>query len=142
MTSAILTNTIEADRKAKRFEQESQSQFIRDRDIIRDLEQQRDKLDLNVVELKRQTVELQKTQSILKQKMSENEDKYHDTVQYLEAKLNALYDDFVPQKELSDEQKYFPSSFISFEVHSNESSPYSSSETKPTKKSMPSANPI
>ncbi|GJV11856.1 integrase, catalytic region, zinc finger, CCHC-type containing protein [Tanacetum coccineum] len=32
---------IEADRKAKRFEQESQSQFIRDRDTIRDLEQQR-----------------------------------------------------------------------------------------------------
>ncbi|GJU92659.1 hypothetical protein Tco_1317415 [Tanacetum coccineum] len=57
-------------------------------------------------------------------------------------KLNALYDDFVPQKELSDEQKYFPSSFISSEVHSNESSPSSSSETKPTKKSMPSANPI
>ncbi|GJT60508.1 retrovirus-related pol polyprotein from transposon TNT 1-94 [Tanacetum coccineum] len=57
-------------------------------------------------------------------------------------KLNALYDDFVPQKELSDEQKYFPSSFISSEDHSNESSSYSSSETKPTQKSMPSANPI
>nr|GEW68240.1 hypothetical protein [Tanacetum cinerariifolium] len=26
--------------------------------------------------------------------------------------INALYKDFVPQKELSDEQKYFPSSFI------------------------------
>ncbi|GKE36309.1 hypothetical protein Tco_1459714 [Tanacetum coccineum] len=57
-------------------------------------------------------------------------------------KLNALYNDFVPQKELSDEQKYFPSSCISSKVHSNESSPYSSSETKPTKISMPSANPI
>ncbi|GJT20555.1 hypothetical protein Tco_0890492 [Tanacetum coccineum] len=243
---------IEADRKAKRFEQESQSQFIHDRDIIRDLEQQRDKLDLNVVELKRKTVELQKTQSILRRKMSENEDKYHDTVLDLEVKvkknedtvlkignslqgmfmlgpkpmsfydsklkhglgyanpytlkkaisqnpklynasclddskihmnvrdtediledatksqikmknkmkdliaiqktqnvctidynkLNALYDDFVPQKKLSDEQKYFPSSFISSEVHSNESSPYSSFETKPTKKSMPRANLI
>ncbi|GJR75038.1 retrovirus-related pol polyprotein from transposon TNT 1-94 [Tanacetum coccineum] len=77
---------IEADRKAKRFEQESQSQFICDLDIIRDLEQQRDKLDLSVVELKRQTVELQKTQSILKQKMSENKDKYNDTVLDLEAK--------------------------------------------------------
>ncbi|GJU58222.1 integrase, catalytic region, zinc finger, CCHC-type containing protein [Tanacetum coccineum] len=52
---------IEADRKARRFEKESQSQFIHDRDIIRDLEQQRDKLELSVVELKRQTVELQKT---------------------------------------------------------------------------------
>ncbi|GJW40635.1 gag-pol polyprotein [Tanacetum coccineum] len=65
---------------------ESQSQFIHDRDVIRDLEQQRDKLELSVVELKRQNVELQKTQSILKRKMSENEDKYHDTVLDLEAR--------------------------------------------------------
>ncbi|GJW35660.1 integrase, catalytic region, zinc finger, CCHC-type containing protein [Tanacetum coccineum] len=57
-------------------------------------------------------------------------------------KSNALYDYFVPQKELSDQQKYFPSSFISSEDPLNESLPYSSSETKPTKKSMPSANPI
>ncbi|GJV43510.1 hypothetical protein Tco_1428046 [Tanacetum coccineum] len=57
-------------------------------------------------------------------------------------KLNALYNDFVPQKELSDEQKYFPSTFISSEDHSNESSSYSSFETKPTQKSMPIANPI
>nr|GFA57430.1 hypothetical protein [Tanacetum cinerariifolium] len=51
------------------------------------LEQQRDKLDLNVVELKSQTVELQKTQSILKRKMSENKDQYHDTVLDLKAKV-------------------------------------------------------
>ncbi|GJW83458.1 gag-pol polyprotein [Tanacetum coccineum] len=50
------------------------------------LEQQRDKLDLSVVEFKRQIVELQKTQSILKRKMNENEDKYHDTVLDLEAR--------------------------------------------------------
>ncbi|GJW31549.1 hypothetical protein Tco_0051581 [Tanacetum coccineum] len=55
---------IEADRKAKRFEQESQSQFIHDRDIIRDLEQQHDTLEV-----------------------SENEDKYHDTVFDLDAKV-------------------------------------------------------
>ncbi|GJZ12938.1 hypothetical protein Tco_0548168 [Tanacetum coccineum] len=55
-------------------------------------------------------------------------------------KLNALYEDFVPQKELSAEQKYFPSSFISFENSSNASSSYSSSETKPTVTPMPSAN--
>ncbi|GJV39741.1 retrovirus-related pol polyprotein from transposon TNT 1-94 [Tanacetum coccineum] len=207
---------IEADRKAIRFEKESQSQFIHDRDIIRDSEQQRDKLELSVVELKRQTVELQKTQSILKRKMSENKDKYHDVVLDLEArpkknedvvlkignslqgmfmlgpkhnlklydvsclddlkihvnvrdtedilddatksqikiknksqdpiaikkkqnfwtidykKLNALYEDFVPQKEFSAEQKYFSSSLISSENSSNASSPSSSSETKPT----------
>nr|GEW04268.1 integrase, catalytic region, zinc finger, CCHC-type, peptidase aspartic, catalytic [Tanacetum cinerariifolium] len=74
------------DKNAKRFEQESQSQFIRDRDPIRDLEQQRDKLDLSVVELKRQIMKLQKNQTILKQRMSENEDKYHDTVIDLKAR--------------------------------------------------------
>ncbi|GJZ48553.1 retrovirus-related pol polyprotein from transposon TNT 1-94 [Tanacetum coccineum] len=45
-------------------------------------------------------------------------------------------------QELSDEQKYFPPSFISSEDPSNESSPYSSSEKNPTNKSMPRANPI
>ncbi|GJY11485.1 hypothetical protein Tco_0379670 [Tanacetum coccineum] len=49
-------------------------------------------------------------------------------------KLNKLYDDFVPQKELSAEQTYFPSSFISSEKIS--------SETKPSMASMPSANPM
>ncbi|GJU38568.1 hypothetical protein Tco_1191525 [Tanacetum coccineum] len=67
--------------------EESQSQFIHDRDIIRYLEQLRDTLKLSVVELKRKNMELQKTQSILKRRMSENEEKYHDTVLDLEAKL-------------------------------------------------------
>ncbi|GJZ37480.1 hypothetical protein Tco_0583671 [Tanacetum coccineum] len=49
-------------------------------------------------------------------------------------KLNKLYDDFVPQKELSAEQTYFPSSVISSEKVS--------SETKPSMASMPSANPM
>ncbi|GKA99376.1 retrovirus-related pol polyprotein from transposon TNT 1-94 [Tanacetum coccineum] len=57
-------------------------------------------------------------------------------------KLNALYEDFVPQKEFSAEQKYFSSSFISSENSSNASSPSSSSETKPTVAPMPSANPM
>ncbi|GJS77084.1 retrovirus-related pol polyprotein from transposon TNT 1-94 [Tanacetum coccineum] len=35
------------------------------------------------------------------------------TIDY--AQINALYKDFVPQKELSAEQKYFPSSFNSFD---------------------------
>ncbi|GJT32582.1 hypothetical protein Tco_0923001, partial [Tanacetum coccineum] len=48
--------------------------------------------------------------------------------------INALYKDFVPQKELSAEQKYFPSSFISSEEFS--------SETKPSMASMHSANPM
>ncbi|GKC37289.1 hypothetical protein Tco_1049673 [Tanacetum coccineum] len=57
-------------------------------------------------------------------------------------KLNALYEDFVPQKEFSAEQKYFSSSFISSKNSSNASSPSSSSETKPTVAPMPSANPM
>ncbi|GKA55841.1 integrase, catalytic region, zinc finger, CCHC-type containing protein [Tanacetum coccineum] len=77
----------DADHKAKWFEQESQSQYIHDRQTILDLEQQRDKLHLIVVELKRKTLELQKTQSMLKCKISENEDKYHDTVLDLKANV-------------------------------------------------------
>ncbi|GJV67810.1 retrovirus-related pol polyprotein from transposon TNT 1-94 [Tanacetum coccineum] len=169
-----LNEFLEADKRAKHFSQQAQSQFVRDRDIIRDLEKQRDKLDLDVKDYKRKNEELQKTHSILKRQMSENEDRYHDTVLDLEAKLkknvdlilklgnslqgmfrldqshclvsdqqlktwfwvnkkymkkmndpiavankqncwsidyaqiNALYKDFVPQKELSAEQKYFP----------------------------------
>ncbi|GJW01165.1 hypothetical protein Tco_1556416 [Tanacetum coccineum] len=91
-TTNYFNKYIKADRKAKRFEQESQSQFIHDQDIIQNLEQQRDKLDLNVVELKRQTMKLQKTQSILKRKMSEKEDQYHDTVLNLEAKVKKNVD--------------------------------------------------
>ncbi|GJR39074.1 hypothetical protein Tco_1214758 [Tanacetum coccineum] len=45
-------------------------------------------------------------------------------------KLNALYEDFVPQQEFSVEHKYFSSSFISSENSSNASSPILSLETK------------
>ncbi|GKB74182.1 retrovirus-related pol polyprotein from transposon TNT 1-94 [Tanacetum coccineum] len=76
----------EAEKQQIIAKKESQSQFIHDRDVIQDLEQQRDKQELSVVELKRQTVELQKTQSILKCKISENEDQYHDTVLDLEVR--------------------------------------------------------
>ncbi|GKA22792.1 retrovirus-related pol polyprotein from transposon TNT 1-94 [Tanacetum coccineum] len=46
-----------------------------------------EKQQINVDKLQSQTVELQKTQTILKRKMSENKDKYHDTVLDLEAKV-------------------------------------------------------
>ncbi|GJZ28410.1 hypothetical protein Tco_0573057 [Tanacetum coccineum] len=61
-----LNEFLEADRKAKYFNQQAQSQFIHDRDIIRDLEKQRDKLDLAVNDNKRKNEELQKTHLILK----------------------------------------------------------------------------
>ncbi|GJV22077.1 hypothetical protein Tco_1371097 [Tanacetum coccineum] len=237
-----LNEFLEADRQAKHFNQQAQSQFIRDQDIIRDLKQQRDKLDLAVIDYKRQKEEYQKTQTIFNQTQRDKEEKYLNDIIQLQAKnkdlenvvckmgkstetlrlltneqkafrdnlrksglgyngpyvlsqayakipklyrayelcnkneqlhvfdseetledaeksqlkmnefqkdekvqelkikpidytkLNKLYDDFVPQKELSAEQTYFPSSFISSENVS--------SETKPSMASMPSANPM
>nr|GEU81453.1 hypothetical protein [Tanacetum cinerariifolium] len=41
-----LNEFLEANQRAKYFDQQAQSQFIRDRDIIRDVEKQRDKLEL------------------------------------------------------------------------------------------------
>ncbi|GJX16970.1 retrovirus-related pol polyprotein from transposon TNT 1-94 [Tanacetum coccineum] len=87
-----LNEFLEADRQAKHFNQQAQSQFVRDRDIIRDLEKQRDKLDLAVTDYKRKNEELQKTHLILKRQMSENEDHYHDTILDLEAKLKKNVD--------------------------------------------------
>ncbi|GKA83342.1 hypothetical protein Tco_0804937 [Tanacetum coccineum] len=63
-----LNKFLEADKRAKHFSQQAQSQFVHDRDIIRDLEKQRDKLDLDVKDYKWQNEELQKTHSILKGK--------------------------------------------------------------------------
>ncbi|GKA27200.1 integrase, catalytic region, zinc finger, CCHC-type containing protein [Tanacetum coccineum] len=78
--------------RAKRYNKQAQSQLVRDRDIIRDLEKQRDKLDLDVKNYKRKNEELQKTHSILKRQMSEKEDTYHDTILDLEAKLKKNVD--------------------------------------------------
>ncbi|GJS23622.1 hypothetical protein Tco_0452254 [Tanacetum coccineum] len=69
--------------------------LVRDRDIIRDLEKQRDKLDLDVKNYKRKNEELQKTYSSLKRQMSEKEDTYHDTILDLEAKLKKNVDLFL-----------------------------------------------
>ncbi|GKC38327.1 hypothetical protein Tco_1050711 [Tanacetum coccineum] len=57
-------------------------------------------------------------------------------------KLNALYEDFVPQKELAAEQKCFSSTFIPFENSLNARTSTSPSETKPPLASMPSSNPM
>ncbi|GJU37617.1 hypothetical protein Tco_1185971 [Tanacetum coccineum] len=57
-------------------------------------------------------------------------------------KLNALYEDCVPQKELSIEQKYFSSTFIPSGNPSNARTSTSPSEIKPPLASMPSTNPM
>ncbi|GJR42705.1 retrovirus-related pol polyprotein from transposon TNT 1-94 [Tanacetum coccineum] len=46
-----LNEFLEADERAKRYNKQAQSQLVRDRDIMRDLEKQRDKLDLDVKKL-------------------------------------------------------------------------------------------
>ncbi|GJY43884.1 retrovirus-related pol polyprotein from transposon TNT 1-94 [Tanacetum coccineum] len=90
--NSYLNKSLEADRQAKHFNQKAQSQFVHDRDIILDLEKQRDKLDLTVTDYKRKKEELQKTHLILKRQMSENKDRYHDTILDLEAKLKKNID--------------------------------------------------
>ncbi|GKA83909.1 retrovirus-related pol polyprotein from transposon TNT 1-94 [Tanacetum coccineum] len=90
-----LNEFLEADERAKRYNKQAQSQLVRDRDIIRDLEKQRDKLDLEVKNFKRKNEELQKNHSILKRQMSEKEDTYHDTILDLEAKLKKNVDLFL-----------------------------------------------
>ncbi|GJW08464.1 putative nucleotidyltransferase, ribonuclease H [Tanacetum coccineum] len=188
---------------------EEESQFVRDRDIIRDLEKQRDKLESDVKDYKRKKEEYQKTQMIFNQTHRDKEEKYlidilqlqakikdlknvasyakipklyrayelcdkneqlhvYDSEETLEdaeksqlkmngfqkdekvqelkiqpinyGKLNKLYENFVPQKELSAEQTYSPSSCIS--SISKISSEESSSKTKPRMASMPNVNPM
>ncbi|GJW10266.1 hypothetical protein Tco_1576093 [Tanacetum coccineum] len=87
-----LNEFLEAGERAKHYNKQAQSQLVRDRDIIRDLEKQRDKLDLDVNNYKRKNKELQKTHSILKRQMSEKEDTYYDTILDLEAKLKKNVD--------------------------------------------------
>ncbi|GJU01152.1 hypothetical protein Tco_1111490 [Tanacetum coccineum] len=100
------------------------------------------KIHMNVRDTKDIFEDANKSQIKMKNKMKDPiaiEKKQNvTTIDY--KKLNSLYEDFVPQKELSAKQKYFPPSFISLEDPTNESSTYSSSEIQPTKKQMPSPN--
>ncbi|GJS67726.1 hypothetical protein Tco_0682291 [Tanacetum coccineum] len=81
---------IKDDRKARRLAQEAQLKFIHDRDIIRDLKQQRNKLDLAVIEYKGQKEEYQKTQAIFKQTQRDKEEKYFNDILQLQAKNKDL----------------------------------------------------
>ncbi|GKA61109.1 hypothetical protein Tco_0760516 [Tanacetum coccineum] len=90
-----LKEFLEADERAKRFQKQADSQLYRDREIIRDLEKQRDELSQEVKHFKQKNEELQQSQLILKRKMSENEDKYHDTILDLEEKLKKNVDMFL-----------------------------------------------
>ncbi|GKA55454.1 hypothetical protein Tco_0754403 [Tanacetum coccineum] len=104
-----LNEFLEADRKAKHFNQQAQSQFIRYQDIIRDLKQQRDKLDLVVIDYKRQTEEYQKTQMIFNQTQRDKEEKYLNDIIQLQAKNkdleNVLLKDQLLEASLAEDIK-------------------------------------
>ncbi|GJT50045.1 hypothetical protein Tco_0976202 [Tanacetum coccineum] len=85
-----LNDFFEADERAKRYNKQAQSQLVRDRDIIRNLEKQRDKLDLDVKNHKRQKEEYQKTQTIFKQTHRDKEEKYLNDIFQLQAKIKDL----------------------------------------------------
>ncbi|GJV85729.1 hypothetical protein Tco_1525627 [Tanacetum coccineum] len=85
--SNYLNEFLEADERAKRYNKQAQSQLVRDRDIIRDLEKQRDKLELDVKDYKRQKEEYQKTQTIFNQTQCNKEEKYLDDILQLQAKI-------------------------------------------------------
>ncbi|GJR90710.1 retrovirus-related pol polyprotein from transposon TNT 1-94 [Tanacetum coccineum] len=90
-----LKEFLEADEKAKRFQKQADSQLYHDREIIRNLEKQRDELSQEVKHFKQKNEESQQSQLILKRKISENEDKYHDTILDLEEKLKKNVDMFL-----------------------------------------------
>ncbi|GJY04327.1 hypothetical protein Tco_0370267 [Tanacetum coccineum] len=85
-----LNEFLEPDEWAKRYNKQAQSQFVRDRDIIRDLEKQRDKLELDVKDYKRKKEEYQKTQTIFNQTQCNKEEKYLDDILKLQAKIKDL----------------------------------------------------
>ncbi|GJX66995.1 retrovirus-related pol polyprotein from transposon TNT 1-94 [Tanacetum coccineum] len=90
-----LKEFLEADEREKRVQKQADSQLYHDRDIIRDLEKQRDELSQEFKHFKQKNEELQKSHLILKRIMSENEDKYHDTILNLEEKLKKNVDMFL-----------------------------------------------
>ncbi|GJR05997.1 hypothetical protein Tco_0528981 [Tanacetum coccineum] len=85
-----LNEFLEADEREKRYNKQAQSQLVRDRDIIRDLEKQRDKLEFDVKNHKRQKEEYQKTQTIFKQTQRDKEEKYLNDIFQLQAKIKDL----------------------------------------------------
>ncbi|GJT06750.1 hypothetical protein Tco_0841212 [Tanacetum coccineum] len=82
-----LNEFLKADERAKRYNKQAQSQLVHDQDIIRDLEKQLDKLEIDVKDYKRQKEEYQKTQKIFNQTQCNKEKKYLDDILQLQAKI-------------------------------------------------------
>ncbi|GKC18653.1 hypothetical protein Tco_1020803 [Tanacetum coccineum] len=105
-----LKEFLEADERAKRIQKQADSQLYRDREIIRDLEKQRDELSQEVKHFKQKNEELQQSHLILKRKMSENED--HDTILDLEEKMKNNVDMFGVSESLYTQTSNFKMSKV------------------------------
>ncbi|GJY20557.1 hypothetical protein Tco_0393123 [Tanacetum coccineum] len=76
---------IKVDSKARRLQNDLQNQFIRDRDIIRDLEQQRDNLQLQISYQKGHISSVSQEQDTLKANLKHCENKYLNDILQLQA---------------------------------------------------------
>ncbi|GKB87527.1 hypothetical protein Tco_0959799 [Tanacetum coccineum] len=81
---------IKADSKARRLQNDLQYQFIRDRDIIQDLEQQRDNLQLQISYQKGHISSVSQEQDTLKANLKHRENKYLNDILQLQAKNKDL----------------------------------------------------
>ncbi|GKB89478.1 retrovirus-related pol polyprotein from transposon TNT 1-94 [Tanacetum coccineum] len=81
-----------------------------------------------------------KMKNILKDPVAIEKKQNVRTIDY--NKLNALYEDFVPHKELSAEQRYFSSTFIPSENHSNARLKAASSVRRPSNRDLPFKNSV
>ncbi|GKD69970.1 hypothetical protein Tco_1324060, partial [Tanacetum coccineum] len=110
--------TFTTDERAKRYNKQAQSQLVRDRDIIRDLEKQRDKLELDVKDYKRQKEEYQKTQKIFNQTQCNKEEKYLDDILQLQAKIKDFENVELSKRivELEKDLSKFEAKSIAFKI--------------------------
>ncbi|GJS91465.1 hypothetical protein Tco_0774101 [Tanacetum coccineum] len=120
MYNNYLKEFFEADEREKRVQKQAESQLYRDRDIIRDLEKQRDTLSQEVKHFKQKNEELQQSHIILKRKMSKNEDKYHDTILDLEEKLKKNVDLFLKIESFQRDIKEMKDAFEQNDVYLDE----------------------
>ncbi|GJT69443.1 hypothetical protein Tco_1028729 [Tanacetum coccineum] len=87
---------IEADSKARQLHNDLQNQFIRDRDKIRDLEQQRDSLQLKISYQKGHISSVRQEQDTLKANLKHSKDKYLNDILQLQAKNKDLENNVCP----------------------------------------------
>ncbi|GJU46644.1 hypothetical protein Tco_1203910 [Tanacetum coccineum] len=143
-----LKEFLEADERAKRVQKQAESQLYRDRYIIRDLEKQRDKQanfkfqkvivasrtgnienPLNVIDSKETLEDAFKSQQKMNDPIAVANKQNCWTIDYKQ--LNALYNDFVPQKESFVVQTCSSSSYIPFvKILETKSMPNTISELK------------